>query len=114
MERREFYGGVLSTTLSNNVSDTDTFFSVGSAITFPTGYDNPYAIVVSRGEDEEEKMLVSSRSADTLFIKVRGYDGTTPQNHLSGAVVDHVLDSTTIQAMNKDTYDTVLMQWMGI
>jgi hypothetical protein len=114
MERREFYGAVLSTTLSNNVSDTDTFFTVGSASTFPSGLDNPYAIVVSRGEDEEEKMLVSATSGDTLFIKVRGYDGTTPQNHLSGAVVDHVLDSTTIQAMNKDTYDTVLMQWMGI
>jgi hypothetical protein len=114
MERREFSGAVLSTTLSSNVSNSATSITVGSGSSFPTGANNPFAIVISRGEDEEEKMLVSSRSGGTMTISIRGYDGTTAQNHLAGAVVDHVLDSTTIQDMNTNTYDTAIMQWMGI
>lgn len=114
MQRREFAGAVLSTTLSANVSNSASSISVGTGSSFPTGANNPFAIIVSRGENEEEKMLVSSRTGDTLTISVRGYDGTTAQNHLAGAVVDHVLDSNTIQNMNTYTYDTAILQWMGI
>lgn len=114
MERREFAGSVLSTLLSSPVSNTATSFSVISGSSFPTGANNPFAIIMSRGEDEEEKMLISSRSGDTLTISVRGYDGTTAQNHLSGAVVDHVLDANSIQNMNTYTYDTAILQWMEI
>ena len=114
MERREFAGAVQSTTLPDPVSNTAISFDIGSGSSFPSGATNPFAIIVSRGEAEEEKMLVSSRSGDTLTISVRGYDGTTPQNHLAGAVVDHVLDSNTIQSMNTYTYDTAILQWMGI
>ena len=114
MERREFVGAALSTVLSANVANSASSISVGSGSSFPTGANNPFAIIVSRGEATEEKMLASARSGDTLTISVRGYDGTTAQNHLSGAVVDHVLDSNTIQSMNTYTYDTAILQWMGI
>jgi hypothetical protein len=114
MERREFAGSVLSTTLSANVANSASSISVGSGSSFPTGANNPFAIVVSRGDAAEEKMLVSSRSGETLTISVRGYDGTTAQNHLTGAVVDHVLDANTIQSMNTYTYDTAILQWMEI
>ena len=114
MERREFAGAVLSTTLPSPVANTATSFSVTNGASFPTGSNNPFAIIVSRGDAAEEKMLVSSRSANTLTISVRGYDGTTAKNHLAGAVVDHILDSNTIQNMNTYTYDTAILQWMGI
>lgn len=114
MQRREFAGAVLSTTLPSNVANSATSITIGSGSSFPTGANNPFAIIVSRGEAAEEKMLVSSRSGDVLTISVRGYDGTTAQNHLAGAVVDHVLDSNTIQNMNTYTYDTAVLQWMGI
>jgi len=114
MERREFSGSVQSATLTSNTSSAASFFNINSGSSFPTGANNPFAIVVSRGEAAEEKMLVSSRVGDVLYISSRGYDGTTPQNHLIGAVVDHVLDSNTIQSMNTYTYDTAIMQWMGI
>lgn len=114
MQRREFAGAVQSTTLTANVSNTASSFDISSGSSFPTGSNNPFAIIVSRGEAVEEKMLVSSRSGNTLTISVRGYDGTTAQNHSIGAVVDHVLDSNTIQDMNTYTYDTAILQWMGV
>ena len=114
MERREFAGAVLSTLLPSPIANTDTSFSVTSGSSFPTGANNPFAIIVSRGEAAEEKMLISSRSGDTFTISVRGYDGTTAQNHLAGGIVDHVLDSNTIQSMNTYIYDTAILQWMEI
>lgn len=114
MERREFVGAAVSTVLPSNVANSATSITVVSGSSFPTGDNNPFAIIVSRGEAAEEKMLVSSRSGNTLTISVRGYDGTTAQNHLAGAVVDHVLDSNTIQSMNTYTYDTAILQWMGV
>lgn len=114
MQRREFVGTAQSTTLPSNVANSAMSITIGSGSSFPTGANNPFAIIVSRGEAEEEKMLVSSRSGDVLTISVRGYDDTTAQNHVTGAVVDHVLDSNTIQSMNTYTYDTAILQWMGI
>lgn len=114
MQRREFVGAALSTTLSSNVANSAMSITIGSGSSFPTGANNPFAIIASRGEIVEEKMLVSSRSGNVLTISVRGYDNTTAQNHVTGAVVDHVLDSNTIQSMNTYTYDTAILQWMGI
>lgn len=114
MQRREFVGAALSTTLPSNVANSAMSITIGSGSSFPTGANNPFAIIVSRGEAVEEKMLVSSRSGNVLTISVRGYDSTTAQNHVTGAVVDHVLDSNTIQSMNTYTYDTAILQWMGI
>ena len=114
MERREFAGGVQTTFTANTVSNVATSFDVISASSFPSGGTNPFAIVVSRGETEEEKMLVSHRIEETFFISIRGYDDTEPQNHAEGAVIDHILDSTTIQSMNTYTYDTAILNWMGI
>lgn len=113
MLRREFSGGVLTTTLSANISNSDTSISVVNGTTFPTG-TNPFVIVVDRGNSFEEKILISSRTANTFTVSSRGYDGTTAVAHSSGAYVDHVLDAAVIQDMNTTTYDNEVLVWMGV
>lgn len=115
MERRTYSGSVNTTTLSANLTNTATSFSVANGTTFPVGAaDEPYVIVVSRGLANEEKMLVSSRTANTFTIASRGYDGTTAAAHNSGAVVDHVLDAVSLRDMNISTYDNEIFIWMGV
>ena len=114
MLRREFAGGVLKTQLSSGISNSATSFSVLDGSTFPTGDVNPFVIVIGRGTAQEEKILCSSRSANTFTISQRGYDSTTAISHTSSETVDHILDATTIQDMNKVTNDTSILAWMGI
>ena len=62
----------------------------------------------------EEKILIASRSTNTLTASSRGYDGVVAVAHNSGATVDHILDATSIQDMNTTTYDTQVLLWVGI
>lgn len=114
MLRREFFGAVTSTFLAANANSLATSISVVNGSTFPTGSSYPFVIVVSRGELNEEKMLVSSRSSNTLNILERGYDGTIAQSHVSGFIVDHVVDAATLQDMNNTTYDNEVSIWMAV
>jgi len=114
MLRREFSGSVLRTTLSANISNTDTSISVLDGSTYPTGASNPFVIVIDRGLSSEEKILIASRSTNTLTVNARGYDGTVGVAHTAGAFIDHVLDAAVIQDMNTTTYDNEVLVWMGV
>jgi len=113
MLRREFSGGVLRTTLSSTINNSVTSISVVDGSTFPSGV-NPFVIVIDRGTSSEEKILVSSRTANTFTVSNRGYDGSTANTHTAGSYVDHVLDATVIQDMNTTTYDNEVLVWMGV
>lgn len=115
MERRTYSGATLATLLSNNVSTSDMVINLLDGSTFPTPSDtNPSVIVLSRSTADEEKVLISSRTGNSLTVKQRGYDGTPTNAHLAGATVDHVLDATSVQDVNKTVYDTEIINWMGI
>jgi hypothetical protein len=111
--RREFAGGVLKTQLAANISNTANSISVIDGSTFPSGAINPFVIVIGRGSEQEEKILCSSRAANTFTVAERGYDSTPAIAHASTASVDHILDATTIQDMNTVTNDTSILSWMG-
>lgn len=112
MLRREFAGGVLKTQLTANISNSAASIIVIDGTTFPSGSTNPFAIVIGRGTASEEKILCSSRSANTFTVSSRGYDSTSAVAHTAGEIVDHVLDATTIQDMNTVTNDTSIIAWM--
>jgi len=113
MLRREFNGAVLQTTLSSSLSNSATSFSVVDGSTYPSG-NNSFVIVIDRGNNAEEKILISSRSVNAFTVEQRGYDGTTAVAHNSGSSVDHVLDALTLQDMNTTTYDNEVLMWMGV
>lgn len=115
MERRTLSGSVVATTLSANMTNTATVFTVTNGATFPVGAsDKPYVIVVDRATVNEEKILISSRTANTFTVSSRGFDGTSAVAHSNGASVDHVLDATSLQDMNDSTYDNEIYIWLGV
>ena len=104
MLRREFSGAVVATTLAANITNASSTITVTDGSTFPDGSSgNPFVIIIGRGANNEEKVLISSRTTNTLTVSQRGYDGTVANSHTTGASIDHVLDATTIQDMNKTT-----------
>jgi len=113
MLRREILGNVVSTTINVALTNVGTSISLLNGTTFPTGATAPFVIVIDRGTINEEKILVASRSANTLTVSSRGYDGTPAVAHANAATVDHVLDATTIQDMNTTVYDTELLLWVN-
>lgn len=112
MERREIIGSVIETEIVGGINNNVLTFNVLDGSTFPTGSTNPFVIVMDRGQINEEKMLISSRTGNTFVVSTRGYDGVPASPHLNGSKVDHVLDAITIQDMNTTTYDTEILFWM--
>jgi hypothetical protein len=113
MERRQFTGAALRVNLSSSISNTATTIDLTDGSTYPIG-TNPFVVVIDRGTASEEKILISTRTANTLTVSDRGYDGTTAVAHSNGAFVDHVLDAVVIQNMNVTTYDNQVLMWMGV
>jgi hypothetical protein len=113
MLRREFSGSVLRTTLVANISNTATSITVLDGSTYPTGSSNPFVIVIDRGLSSEEKILITSRSTNTLTVDTRGYDGSVAAAHTTGAFIDHILDAAVVQDMNTTTYNNEVLVWMG-
>jgi len=114
MLRREFNGSVLRSLLAANISNSASSFTVVDGSSYPVGSTNPFVVVIGRTLVNEEKILISSRTANTFTIATRGYDGTTAQAHTTAELVDHILDAATIQDMNTTTYDNEVLMWMGV
>jgi len=98
---KDYKGSSIETTLSNAYSIANTSLTVSSGSTFPDGSSGPFVVVISRGLADEEKMLIGSRTSNTLTILEKGYDGTTSQNHVNGSTVNHCLDAYTLVQANR-------------
>lgn len=95
--RKEFDGGVVRTTASGSIASGATTITLTDGSTFPS---TNFVIVLDRGLATEEKVLIASRSSNTLTVTQRGYDGSTAQAHSSGAYVEHVVDAYVIDQAN--------------
>jgi hypothetical protein len=95
---KSFAGGAAATSLAAGISSGATSFSVADASTYPAS--GAFNIVIDRGLAGEEKVLVASRSGNALTITTRGYDGTSPAAHDSGAVVEHCITGVDQQENN--------------
>lgn len=96
---REYAGGAKRTKLVGDITAASTTFTVTDATGWPTGAVGPFAIAFELGVAGEEKVLIASRSGNTLTVAAsgRGYDGTTAASHQSGANVDHVITAIDIR-----------------
>lgn len=97
---KDYDGGAVSTTLNGAISGAVTSIVVTSGVGLPDGTGGPYVIVVERGLATEEKILIDTRSGNTLTVQQRGYDGTVAQAHVDLSTVDHCLDAHSIKQAN--------------
>lgn len=99
----ELNGGFASAVVPG-VGDT---FLVADATGYPSlGAGEGFVITISRDEPDEEKVLVTARSGNTLTVGQRGYDGTTAAAHGNGSSVRHTIDGVTMQLLYDHLADT--------
>lgn len=105
--RKSYAGGAARTTLNGSISNSATTIVVISGTGYPTGGTYPFVITIDRGTVSEEKVLVQSRSGNTLTVAAsgRGYDSTTAVSHADSAYVEHTLDADTISEANLHVND---------
>lgn len=85
MTQRNYSSTAATTTLSAPINDTQTTMIVAATTGFPAA---PFALTVDTGAVGQEAVLVTGVAGTTLTI-TRGYDSTSAQSHLAGAVVTH-------------------------
>ena len=107
--RREYQGAaqaaVLTATLGGSTGDLT--ITCDDLTGWPTGVGGrPFYIVIDRGLANEEKILCTSRSGNTLAVFTdgistgRGADGTAVSGHSNNAVVEHVFTATDADEAN--------------
>ena len=76
------------TTLTANITNAANSMTVSALVGFPASY--PYVVAVDYNGAAEELVLVTGAAGTTLTI-TRGFNGSTPVAHNTGAVIRHVI-----------------------
>lgn len=107
--RREYKGGAQSSVLTSALgsSTADLTILCNDLTNWPTGTGSrPFYVVIDRGKSNEEKILCSSRSGNTLSVynvggtNGRAADGTPISQHSINAVIEHVFTATDADEAN--------------
>lgn len=107
--RREYKGAaaatVLTTVLGGSVSDLEIFCN--DLTNWPTGFGGrPFYVVIDRGKANEEKVLCSSRTGNTLTVFTdgitngRGADDTSISTHSINSTIEHVYTAVDADEAN--------------
>lgn len=103
MSDRDIVGSAVATTLNGSLNAGASSCTITSATGWPSGTGSKtFVIIINRGESDEEKVLVESRSGTTLTFDAsgRGYDGTSDQSHATGATVELIVDAVWLAEVN--------------
>lgn len=101
MARYEHTGAAASTTLTAPLNSSDASFNIASGAGWPTGATGPFWCVIDQGLSTEEKILVTTRSANTLSGVTRGADNTTPVAHPGTTPsIKHIFSATEADQAN--------------
>ena len=95
-------GAAVATVITADMSPTVPGAGQTMTVNDATGYPavGRFTIVIDRGNPNEEKVLITSRSGTTFTIAQRGYDGTTANTHTSGqSAVEHALAAAVVAAL---------------
>jgi hypothetical protein len=107
--RRQFKNNVsVNITIPAGLNGTATSAVVNDGSTMPSGA-TPWICCVDQGLSTEEKILVDSRSGNTLTFDVagRGYSNTTAQSHVAGCSILHTIDPQDMDEANYAVTQTV-------
>lgn len=97
---KSFSGNAVPTRLLSGITIGAMEFTLQDYLGWPDGSAGPFVATLSRGAAAEEKVLCSARTAGTVTIQQRGYDGTAPAAHPADATCIHTIDAATIREAN--------------
>lgn len=105
---REYSGNAKATTLVGALSASGTSILVADGAGYPTGATGPFVVTLAAGTSAEEKVLIDTRSGNTLTVETggRGWDGTSASDHDSGVSVQHTFSATDAREANTHVNDT--------
>ena len=88
MASRYYSAIAQDTTINGSITNSQTSVVVSAVVGYPSSY--PYILALDYNAASEELVKVTNASGTTLTIE-RGFNGTTPVTHTTGAVVRHVI-----------------------
>ena len=88
MATRYYSAIAQDTTVTGNITNSQTSVVVSAVVGFPSSF--PYILALDYNASSEELVKVTAASGTTLTI-VRAFNGTTAVSHNTGAVVRHVI-----------------------
>lgn len=106
--RRQYAGAAQAAQLTANLagSTAATSISCDDLSNWPDGTIGPFYVVIDRGQVNEEKILCSLRSGNTLTVyddgltNGRAADDTSLYSHNANAVIEHVFTATDANEAN--------------
>lgn len=112
MARRDYTGNAVPTTITAGINSSDLSIDIAASTGWPSGGANgKFFVTINRGESDEERVLISSRTGTTLTIAAvgdRGVDDTSAQSHTSGATIEHTYSAVDADEANQHKNDTAL------
>lgn len=103
-------GGAVATTITGAITSSSTTITLADATGWPSGGANgEFYATINRGLSSEERILVQSRSGNTLTLASaakRGVDGTAAASHDAGSSIDHGLAAAEVDEVNAHAFDT--------
>jgi hypothetical protein len=85
---REYTGTAGDQMLVADITAAALVLTIDGASGWPTGA-HPFIITINAGSSNEEKVLVTTRTGNTLSLQQRGFDGTPASTHSAGEKVQH-------------------------
>lgn len=106
--RRQYAGAAFASVLVTELAASAAALTIecDDLTNWPDGLVGPFVVAADRGLPTEEKILCSSRTANTLTVyddgitNGRGWDGTSVQYHGINAVIEHVFSATDADEAN--------------
>lgn len=97
MARRYYSSVAQRTSLTNDITNSQTTIVVNAVTGFPASF--PYTLILDQDTINEEVIEVASRSGTTLTV-TRGVDGTSAVAHSAGATVNHGVSARDFEEPN--------------
>jgi len=105
--RREYQGGARPAQLTVDLGGSTANLTIqcDDLTGWPTGV-RPFYVVIDRTKPNEEKILCSSRSGNTITVFTDGInngraaDGTSITSHSANAIIEHVFTATDANDAN--------------
>ena len=86
---REYKGAAVQSALTAGINASSTSFPISPTTNWPTGAVGQFTITIDQGTSAEECILCLTQASGVITVVTRGYDGTAPVAHSTGAIVTH-------------------------
>lgn len=105
-DRLEHSGSAGPTTLAAEASPSSMALTLADGTGYPTGAVGRFVLTLGRGTTDEERVLCSARTGNSVTVDERGWDGTVARTHAAGSAAEHTYSATEADQANDHSSST--------